>query len=216
MGHRCGKFGVTKEGVLIRIILAVLIVLAVSGCGTMQDNSIYANQGREKKRENTNESSGKTVTYSDKDITVEASYLNPDAVDIYFAYFRDGRYPNPLGETHVVFSLSIENKSTMSLTYDPRLSMLLNDTKEPGMPKDYASLYMDYELVRADNIEVRMDAFKAACFDTSIDIKPGEKRQALLVFARPKGMKKTVSLVLNGVYLDFKPITIPLSFDDRI
>ncbi len=150
------------------------------------------------------------------DLVVEGQYLSPEMTDLYFSYFRDGKYENPFTKEFLVFSVSIENKGTGRLSFDPRMAVLMSTTGAPMSSRDYTSIYAEFELAALDDVPGRMAAFRETCFDSHVTIAPGEKVQRLLVFTRDKDMEKDAALTLGGLYMDHKSSTVKLVFKDLL
>ncbi len=204
------------------ILTIVMALLFLAGC-TAPYESIKGNMdskdnmGKEKKETFKYEYEGNTIRCMTSDIMLEASYLSPERVDLYYSKFKEGIYKNPFArETFIIFSLTVENQSKKTLSFDPRMILLYIDKGEPIQPKDYASLYALFALAESEDIDKRMEEFKATCLDNAVTVSPGQKVQGLLVYARGEKDKepKTVTLIVNNVYLDFKSHTIPVTFED--
>jgi hypothetical protein len=156
------------------------------------------------------------VRYVSDDLLVEAQYLSPGRADLYYSYFRDGKYDNPFTKSFAVFSVSFTNKGKGRLSFDPKMAMLLSGKGAPMSALDFTSLYAELSLVGADDMEGRMRAYKETCFDSQVTIMPGERMQRLIVFTRDSEMGKGGSLVLEGVYMDHKPRTVRLTFKELL
>ena len=165
---------------------------------------------------------GNTVRYSDKAVVVEASYLSPSQADLYFSIYKEGKFKNPFPPDFFVFQLSIENRSRQNVTFNPGMAYLIPRKSNPTPPEDYTDFYSSLQLAEAEDIDERMDAFKATVLDTAITIRPGEKAQGLLVFSPEKKDKEkkspqdSAALVLNNIYVGSKSHTVPLQFQGTI
>jgi len=158
-----------------------------------------------------------TVRYTDSAIMVEVTYLSPRNLDVYFDSFQGGIYSNPFEpDAHMVFAVTMENLSDGAISYNPGLTLFITEYDKPIRPKDYTSLYTDFELVEAGDIDTRMAAFKAACFDSSVLLQPGERIKKLLVFPRRSEAMYGGVMVFSSVYLDYKSRDIPIEFKGNI
>ena len=205
--------------------VAVLAVLALFSSLTACTSAGYeAQQGTPKGLAPGAEFSfeGNTVRYSDKDMVVEASYLSPAQADLYFSIYKEGRFKNPFPSSFWVFQMAIENRSRKDVTFNPGMAYLIPMKGKPTQPEDYTDFYSSLQLAEAEDIDERMEAFKAAALDTAKTIRPGEKAQGLLVFSSEKGgqgkknPQDSAVLVLNNIYVGSKPRTVPLQFKGTI
>jgi len=162
-----------------------------------------------------------TVRYKDSAIMIEVTYLSPHNLDVYFQNFQGGKFMNPFTPSaHMVFAVTMENLSDGAINYNPGLTLFITEYDKPLRPKDYSSLYTDFEIVEAPDIDARMAAYKATCFDNSVLLQPGERIKKLLVFPLNKdsmfeSMFKGV-FVFSSVYLDYKSRDIPIEFRGKI
>ena len=165
---------------------------------------------------------GNTVRYTDKDIVVEASYLSPAQVDLYFSIYKEGKFKNPVPTGFFVFQLAIENRSRQNVTFNPGMAYLLLKDSKPAVAEDYTGFYSILQLAGAEDADARTDAFKATVLDTAKTIRPGEKAQGLLVFSSEKSPQEKKSpqdsavLVLNDIYVGTTSHTVPLQFKGTI
>jgi len=158
---------------------------------------------------------GSTVRCTTGDFVIEASYLTPEMVDMYYSMFKGGVYKNPFNaDVFIIFSMTIDNRGDKPMTYNPRMTLMHVENGEPVQMKDFSSLYAFYELAETEDIEKRMESFRVTCFDTTVTIEPGEKVQKLLVYPRTKETPKSVILGVNNIYTNYKSHTIPLTFQD--
>jgi len=142
-----------------------------------------------------------TVRYTSPDLSVEATHLPPNGLALYYSAFKDGAYKNPFSpKGFLVFSLRLENKGKKTLTYDPKSTFIMTSGPNPLHVMDISSIYMDFEIARLEDARERMDAVKAACFDTMQVIEPGQRMQGLIVFQRRDDVGNGASLVLDGLY----------------
>ena len=156
------------------------------------------------------------VRYISDDLMVEAQYLSPEKADLYFSYFRDGKYKNPFTRSFAVFSLSISNRGKGRLSFDPKMAMLLSVKGAPMAALDFTSLYAELALTGAGDMEERMKAYRETCFDSQVTVMPGERLQRLIVFTRDKEMGKGASLVLEGIYMDHQPRPVRFPFKELL
>ena len=186
------------------ILFASALVLA-AGCSgpgeqTKKDDSLQY------------EYEGDTVRATPKEMSVEATYLSPDGLDIYYSAFRDGKYKNPFSpKSYLIFSLTVENKTKNKMTYNPKMTFLQTTSSRPVTAKDLSGVYMDFEFAQLDDIEERADAFKASCYDTSCTIMPGESVQKLIVFPR-EDIKNSATLLVESLYSGYESRPIALKF----
>ena len=190
-----------------RAAVLLVLVLILTGCA---DPSRVAEQ--EPRAGLKHEYEFGVVRSVEPDLEVEGQYLSPERADLYFSYFRDGKYQNPFTPEFLVFSLSLENRGTKRLSFDPRMATLMTTEGAPMSARDYTSLYAEFELAGLDDVPARMDAFRETCFDSQVTLLPGEKVQRLIVFTRDKDMGKDAALVLEGLYMGHKPRTVRLVF----
>ena len=182
------------------ILVAVLALFLVAACSTPPDREDAGAAGEKKAA--AVEYEGDTVRFITQDMMLEASYLSPERLSLYYSIFRGGYFPNPFPPSpYIVFSLTLENKSSQRLSFNPGMAFLITSLGEPFSAMGYVSLYTDLSAAKVEDVDDRMEAFKASCFDTAVNIEPGERMQRLLVFKRKKNVKDSASLVLRNLYL---------------
>jgi hypothetical protein len=193
----------------------MLVILLQLGCAAQGD--IYSRPDEGLSSEAKIQYEGDTVRYTDNAIMIELTYMYPRNLDTYYEHFQGGKYSNPFSENaHMAFSITMENLSEGVLNYNPRLTMLITESDAPIRPKDYTSLYTDFELINAGDTELRMQSYKATCFDNSVIIQPGERIQKLMVFPRKDEASRGGLFVFGSVYLDYKSRDIPIEFRSNI
>jgi len=195
--------------------LAFAISLILCSCTAQED--IYSRPDEKYAAESKLYYEQDTVRYEDSAIMIELTYLPPRNLDLYFDLFKGGEYSNPFTpNAHMVFAVTMENLSDGVINYNPGFTVLVTEYNEPVRPKDYSSLYADFELVQAGDTEARMEAFKAACFDNSVQLQPGERVKKLLVFPREDEAVFGGVMLFGSVYMDYKSRDIPIEFKSNI
>jgi hypothetical protein len=178
-------------------LFAAVLLLALFGC------SYSAKQMEPLNKPDPNikyENEGNTSRYTSQSFVVEASYLSPEKADLYFSIYKDGKYKNPFLPSMMVFLLSIENKGKKTANFNPALAWVYPDKGNPSTAKDYTSFYADLEIVDADDIEERIEAYKASSFDGAETIPPGSSVKKLIVFMRANERVESGGLILESVY----------------
>ncbi|MBI5189422.1 MAG: hypothetical protein HZA22_01920 [Nitrospirae bacterium] len=191
-------------------LCAALAAFALTGCG-----SISPYEENMEAEDKLYQYEGNTVRYTVPDVMVEVSYLSPENLDVYFSLLKDGKYKNPFPPgPYIVMYMTIENRGEKKLlTYDPRRTELYPPKGDPTFALDYTSLYTDFELVKMDDVEERMEVYRETALDNTLAIEPGGKASGLVVFSRPKEMKGgPVLVVLDRVYLDHESARVPMLF----
>jgi hypothetical protein len=189
---------------------ALLLLAALTGCATSYDTYTKMTKAP---GAGSFAYEGNVTRWRCKEAMVEASYLSPAGADLYFSLLRGGIYRNPFPPgTCIVFSLLVENRGKSTLTFDPRMTRLYSKGDEPATVKDFSSLYVDLDMAGADRLDDRMKVFRETSFDAAVTLAPGEKVQRLLVYPRGKGHGGKAALVVEGLYVDHAPRTVPLLF----
>ncbi len=178
--------------------IAVIFLLALAGCA-----SEFSEHVKDVQKPDPNmhyEIEGNTARCTSPNMVIEASYLSPENVDMYFSIFRGGKYKNPYPPVYMVFLLSIENKGKKAITFNPGLAWLAPEKQRPTVAKDYSSLYANLDIVNAEDIDERMEAVKASTFDTAETIQPGTSVKKLIVFTRGQEPFDKAVIILNNLY----------------
>jgi len=193
-----------KEDLLRRLaglLFCLLLIFLASSC-VKSTFEIAENIEKDKVAGSQYEYEGDTVRYTSPEISVEATYLPPERLALYFSLFKDGRYNNPFPvRSYMVFSLAIENLGKKRITYNPKMTFLLGGKSDLIPPKGYTDIYMDFERAKADDLDLRAEAFKAACFDMTVTLEPGQKVQRLIVYPRTDKVKDSGSLLVDNVFV---------------
>jgi hypothetical protein len=154
-----------------------------------------------------------TARYADGELAMEATYLPPGKVDLYFSRFKGGEYKNPFPPvSFMVFSVEIKNTGKGPVSFNPRATLIALEGADPVSPRDFASMYSTLSFAKAGDIDRRMEAFRAACFDTAVTAVPGDVVRRLLVFPRPKEHGKGGIFMFNGLYVEGEGRAVKLPY----
>lgn len=192
------------------LLIIAVTVAALYGCGEHEIEQ----------RENTRIPSGArfaqeadTARYVDDALVVEATYLPPGKVGLYFSRFRGGEFENPFPPaSFMVFSVEIKNTGKDPVSFNPRATLIALEGADPVSPRDFASMYSTLSFAKAGDIDKRMEAFRASSFDTAVTAMPGDAVRRLLVFPRPKEYGKGGIFMFNGVYVAGENRAVKLTY----
>lgn len=191
---------------------ALAAALSMLGCSAQKD--IYSSSIASLPEDAMQESGPGYARYRDPDVMVEAAYLSPAAVDLYFSRFKSGKYENPFTpRSFMVFSLSVMNRGGRKVTFNPRMTLFITEKKEPITPKDFTTLYSDFSMARAVDVDGRMKAFKASAYDTAETLMPGRVVQRLMVFPRTDETAGGGVFMFNGLYVGDKSRNVVIRYD---
>ncbi len=194
---------------------ALLALLLLFGCSVQKD--VYSKGISELPKDAKYESGPGYSRYIDPDIVVEASYLSPAGLEVYFSRYKSGNYENPYTPlSFMVFSLSLENKGDKKIMFNPRMTLFVTEKREPIAPKDFSSLYSDFSMAEADDVDKRMETFKVSAFDTSETLMPGETVQKLMVFPRTEETAGGGVFLFNGLYVGDKARNATIQYKEDL
>lgn len=194
-----------------KLFIAAGLLIALFGCAA--NYSQHQMEPLNKPGPNVkNEVEGNTSRYTSPAFAVEASYLTPEQADLYFSIFKGGKYKNPFLPSMMVFLLSIENKGNKMAIFNPGLTWVYPDKGNPSSSRDYSNFYADLALVEAEDIDERVEAFKASTFDGSETLPPGASVKKLIVFMRGKVPFENAAIILENLYCGKTCETVKLPF----
>ena len=179
-----------------KLFAAAGLLLALFGCGHAGELKAAEEKGTASKYE----VEGNTVRCSTTTLAFEISYLSPEQTDMYFSIYKGGKYKNPFPPSVMVFLMSIENRGKKTAIFNPGLAWIYPEKRNPSSAKDYTSLYTDFDLTKTEDIDERMEAFKASSFDGSESIPPGVTVKKLLIFQRGKESFDKAGIRLENIY----------------
>ena len=195
-----------------KTVLLLMLVFGLASCASQFDS--LDKPDKDKFKDAGFEYEGNTIRFTDPGIVLEVSYLSQEGLDLYYSMYKGGRYKNPLPPgAYTAYSLSLQNKSQKSASFNPQAATLLMKGGNPVHPKDFTMLYAELSLVSGDDVQERMDAFRATCLDSTVTLRPGERVDGLLVFPAEKGAKtEQAELLIESLYVGSKLYSVPLFF----
>jgi hypothetical protein len=147
--------------------------------------------------------SGDTVTFEENGIWVAVRPLDYHEFNAPSSQNSEWDFPNPFEGVYdeykmpIVIYLMIENRSDLSISFNPTASFSLFLGMKPLFPIQYEDLYHDLYMSRG--ADTRLNLIRKMLLRSYLTLNPGESVRGLLLFKRPRAReRKSVKILFRA------------------